>query len=64
FDGFATYTTRLFSDKIRARFQLNVKNIQESRAHLQPTGAYPNGIAHTFRIIDPRQFIFTSTFDL
>ena len=64
FDGFATYTTRLYRDKVRARFQLNVKNIQESKAHLRPTGAYPNGQAHTFRIIDPRTFIFTTTFDL
>jgi hypothetical protein len=64
FDAFATYTTRLFGDKVRARFQLNVRNIQESRAHLQPVGAYPNGQPHTFRIIDPRVFIFTTTFDL
>ena len=64
FDGFATYTTRLFRDKIRARFQLNVKNIQESKAHLQGVGAYPNGQPHTFRVIDPRTFIFTTTFDL
>ena len=64
FDAFATYTTRIFKDKIRARFQLNVRNIQESKAHLQPVGAYPNGRPHTFRVIDPRTFIFTTTFDL
>lgn len=64
FDGFATYSTRLFRDKIRARFQLNVRNIQESKAHLRPVGAYPNGQPHTFRVIDPRTFIFTTTFDL
>ena len=64
FDAFATYTTRLFRDKIRARFQLNVRNIQESKAHLQAVGAYPNGQPHTFRVIDPRTFIFTTTFDL
>jgi hypothetical protein len=63
FDAFATYTTRLFKDKIRARFQLNVRNIQESKAHLRPVGAYPDGRPHTFRIIDPRLFIFTTTFD-
>ena len=64
FDGFATYTTRLYNDKVRARFQLNVRNIQESKAHLQAVGAYPNGVGHTFRIINPRTFIFTTTFDL
>ena len=64
FDGFATYNTRLLNDKIRAKFQLNVRNIQESKAHLQAVGAYPNGVGHTFRIINPRTFIFTTTFDL
>lgn len=64
FDAFANYTTRIFRDKIRARFQLNVQNIQESKAHLRPVGAYPNGVPHTFRVIDPRKFIFTTTLDL
>ena len=54
FDAFATYTTRLSGLNVRARFQLNVRNIQESRAHLQAVGAYPNGVGHTFRIINPR----------
>jgi hypothetical protein len=59
-----SYSTRLFGDKVRARFQLNVRNIQESRAHLQPVGAFPDGTPHTFRVIDPRVWIFTTTFDL
>ncbi|PTY08936.1 TonB-dependent receptor [Opitutaceae bacterium EW11] len=62
FDGFITYKTKLFRDKIRAAFQLNVRNIQES-GRLQPVGAYPNGVAHTYRIVDPRQFIFQTTFE-
>jgi hypothetical protein len=62
-DAWASYTTRLYGDKVRARFQLNVRNLQES-GRLQAIGAYPDGRAHTFRIIDPRQFIFTATFDL
>jgi outer membrane receptor for ferric coprogen and ferric-rhodotorulic acid len=64
FDVFASYNTRLFGDKVRARFQLNVRNVHESHARLQPVGAYPDGRAHTFRIVDPRTFIFTTTFDL
>lgn len=64
FDGFVSYQARFFGDKVRARFQLNVRNIQESHAHLQPVGAYPNGQPHTFRIVDPRTFVFTTTFDL
>lgn len=64
FDAFVTYNTKLFNGKVRARFQLNVRNIQESHARLQPVGAYPNGEPHTFRIVNPRTFIFTTTFDL
>jgi outer membrane receptor for ferric coprogen and ferric-rhodotorulic acid len=64
FDVFGSYTTRLFNDKVRARFQLNVRNVHESHARLQPVGAYPNGQPHTFRIVDPRLFIFTTSFDL
>ncbi len=64
FDAFATYRVSLFNDKVRARFQLNVRNIQESHARLQAVGAYPNGEPHTFRIVNPRTFIFTTTFEL
>lgn len=64
FDAFFKYNTRLFNDRVRATFQLNVRNIQESKAHLRAVGAYPNGQPHTFRIIDPRLFIFTTSFDL
>lgn len=64
FDAFASYQTRLFGDKVRARFQLNVRNLQESHARLQPVGAYPTGEPHTFRIVPPRTIIFTTTFDL
>jgi hypothetical protein len=58
-----SYTTRVHNDKWRVRYQLNVKNVQES-GRLQKIGAYPDGRGHTFRIVDPRQFIFTATFDL
>jgi outer membrane receptor for ferric coprogen and ferric-rhodotorulic acid len=64
FDLFAAYNTRLFGDKVRARFQLNVRNVHESRARLQAVGAYPDGRPHTFRIVDPRSFIFTTTFEM
>jgi hypothetical protein len=63
FDAFVGYTMRLFSDKVRARFQLNVRNLQES-GRLQPVGAYPDGRPHSFRIIDPRTYILSATFEL
>lgn len=62
-DGFVGYRTKLFSEKIGAKFQVNVRNLGEN-GRLQPIGAYPDGRPHSFRIIDPQQFIFTATFDL
>ncbi len=63
-DAFVTYNTRLFHDKVRARFQLNVRNLQEWKAHLEAVAAYPDGSPNTYRIIEPAVFIFTTTFDL
>ena len=62
-DLFVSYRTKMFSDKIRATFQLNVKNVGESGGGLQPTAAFFDGLTSTYRIIDPRQFLFTATFD-
>ena len=63
-DLFVSYRTRLFSDKVRANFQLNVKNVQEDGGRLQKTQAFFDGRAATYRIIDPRQFIVSASFDL
>jgi hypothetical protein len=62
-DAFIGYTTRIYRDKVRARFQINVRNLQEN-GRLQKIGAYPDGRAHTFRVINPRTFIFTTSFDM
>jgi hypothetical protein len=58
------YRTRLWANKLGTTFQLNVRNVQEKGGRLQPIGAFPDGTPHTYRIIDPRQFILTATFDL
>ena len=63
-DLFVSYRTKLFGDKIRANFQLNVKNVQEDGGRLQKTSAFFDGRASTYRIIDPRQFILSASFDL
>ena len=63
FDTFLAYRTRLFSNKIGTTFQLNVRNIQEN-GRLQAISAYPDGTPNAYRIVDPRQFILTATFDL
>ena len=62
-DAFIGYRQRLFAGKVAAKFQLNVRNLNES-GRLQPIAAYPNGDRNSFRIIDPRQFILSATFDL
>ncbi len=62
-DAFIAYRTRLFANKVGTTFQLNVRNLQEG-GRLQPISAYPNGRISGYRIVDPRQFILTATFDL
>jgi outer membrane receptor protein involved in Fe transport len=57
------YRTKLFGGRIPASFQLNVRDLTES-GHLQPIAAYPDGTINTYRIVDPRQFILSATFDL
>lgn len=61
-DLLASYNLRLFN-KVRTRLQLNVKNVLED-GRLQPIAYNPDGQAWNYRIIDPRQFILTATFDL
>jgi hypothetical protein len=63
-DLLLAYRTRLFGDKIGATFQFNVKNVQESGVRLQKTAAFFDGRASTYRIVDPRQFILSASFDL
>ncbi|MDR2673981.1 MAG: TonB-dependent receptor [Opitutaceae bacterium] len=62
-DAFIGYRMRLFSGKVRMNLQLNVRNLQEG-GRLQPIGAYPDGTPHTYRIVDPRQFILQANFEL
>lgn len=62
-DLFATYNFRFHSDRVRARLQLNVRNAFEN-GRLQAVSVNPNGSPSNFRIIDPRQFILTASFDL
>ena len=54
---------RLFDEKTRCRLQLNVRNVFEN-GRLQPFVYNPDGTPWNYRIIDPRQFILTATFDL
>jgi len=63
-DLFTSYRRRFFNDRIRANFQLNVKNVQEGGGGLQKTQAFFDGRAATYRIVDPRQFILSVSLEL
>jgi hypothetical protein len=62
-DFLGGYDFKLFRDKIRARVQLNVKNVFED-GRLQAVAFNPDGAPYAFRIVDPRQFILTATFSM
>lgn len=62
-DLFLSYRTKLWRNKIGATFQLNIKNVQES-GRLQAITALPDGTPSAYRIVDPRQFVLTMSFDL
>jgi hypothetical protein len=59
----ASYDLRLFSNKVHARVQLNIRNVGET-THLQRIAVNPDGNYWNYRIIDPAQYILTTTFDL
>jgi hypothetical protein len=63
FDAFIGYKTRLWRNKVTANFRLNCRNIQEG-GRLQPIGVFPDGTPHSYRIVDPRIFLLTASFDL
>lgn len=62
-DFLASYDLKLFKGKVKTRIQLNVRNIFED-GRLQPFVYNPDGQPWNYRIIDPRQFILSATFDL
>jgi hypothetical protein len=59
----ASYSTRIYRDKVGLRVQINARNVGEN-GRIQPVGALPNGVPHTFRIVDPATYILTATFSL
>ncbi len=63
FDLSAGYRFRLFNDKVRTNVQLNVRNAFED-GRLQPVAANPDGSIYAYRIIEPRRFILSASFDL
>jgi len=62
-DASAGYNLHAFNGKVRAHIQFNVRNVFE-RGRLQAVAVNPDGTPYAFRIIDPAQFILSTTFDL
>jgi len=59
----AGYRFRLMGDKVRGKVQLNVRNAFED-GRLQRVAVNPDGSTYAYRIINPRQFILSTSFDL
>ena len=59
----ASYGFRLFRDRVRATVQLNVRDVLEN-GRLQKVAINPEGSTYAFRIIDPRQIILSTSFEL
>ncbi len=62
-DVSAGYRFKLWNDKIRSKVQLNIRDVFEDGS-LRAVGVNPDGTPYAYRIIDPRQFILSMTFDL
>jgi outer membrane receptor protein involved in Fe transport len=64
-DVWLSYTFRStpwLGDKVRTKLQLNVRDALES-GRLAPIAANPDGTASAYRIVEPRQWYLTATFD-
>lgn len=61
-DVWVAYRFRTWSNKVGAKVQLNVANVLENGG-LRPMAVNLDGSPYSYRIIDPRQFTLTTTFD-
>lgn len=63
FDFSAGYRFKFFKDKIQSKLQLNIQDAFEN-GRLQAVAVNPDGRPYAYRIVDPRRFVLTMTFDL
>lgn len=61
-DLWASYTRKIFADKIRMKIQLNVRDVFEDGG-LRAVVFNQDGSPAQYRIIDPRTWFVTTTFD-
>ncbi len=56
------YNRQIWKDKVKMKLQLNCVNVFENGG-LQVVSVNYDGSPYAFRIVDPRQFIFSASFD-
>jgi hypothetical protein len=61
-DVWVGYTRKILNDKVRMKLQLNVNDVFENGG-LKTVGVNYDGSPYAFRIVDSRQFVFTTSFD-
>lgn len=61
-DLWFAYRTKIWNDKVNMKIQLNIVNVFED-GDLRVVGVNYDGSPNSYRIIDPRQFILTASFD-
>jgi len=61
-DLWVSYRRPILKNKVNMKLQLNVANVFESGG-LMPVAVNFDGTPYSFRIVDPRQFTLTATFD-
>ncbi|HEY8995643.1 MAG TPA: hypothetical protein VIM71_13325, partial [Lacunisphaera sp.] len=61
-DLWISYRRPILNDKVQMKIQLNVNNAFESGG-LRPVAVNYDASPYSFRIVDPRQFVLTATFD-
>ncbi|MBK8478179.1 MAG: hypothetical protein IPL39_18305 [Opitutaceae bacterium] len=61
-DLWVSYRRGIYNNKVQMKIQLNVNNVFESGG-LRAVAANYDGTPYSFRIIDPRQYVLTTTFN-
>lgn len=62
-DVFARYNFQFWRGRIKSSLQLNIRNVLES-GRLQAYNANPDGTFSAYRIVDPREYVLSMSFDL
>jgi hypothetical protein len=61
-DLWVSYRRPIFGDKVNMKVQLNVNNVFEDGG-LRPVAVNYDGTPYSYRIVDPRQFVLSATFE-